>query len=215
MVCENLYLVGDIIDFWELDSKRVWLESDTEVIRQMILKKQNNKTNIYYVIGNHDGILRKHLNDISLAGIYFCNEMTHIGVNGSSYLVVHGDLFDNAAPVWNIVSKMGGRAYSFSLLLNKWVNGARHLVGKEPWSFSVFLYENVKSAVGSNHYIKQFEKHMVEYCKGRYDGAICGHVHRAVIKDTHGLIYMNCGDFVESCTALVEHANGSFEIIYC
>jgi UDP-2,3-diacylglucosamine pyrophosphatase LpxH len=210
--CDNLYLVGDIIDFWELERKVVWSHENTEVLRQIMQMKRNNGTNIYYIIGNHDGILRKYLNDISFEGVSFSNEITHTGVDGKTYLVVHGDLFDHAAPVWTVISKIGGHAYSASIVLNGWINCMRRLVGREPWSLSAYLKGTVKRAV---QYINQFEKHMVEYCKDRkYDGAICGHIHHAGIKEMgEGLIYMNCGDWVESCTALVEHEDGRFEII--
>ena len=208
--CENLYLVGDIIDFWELERGFHWTQADSSAVRQ-VLKKKRKGTNVYYIIGNHDGVLRENKDKYLPEGIPFMNEICHVGVDGKRYLVVHGDLFDNAAPIWEVISRIGGRAYSFSIVLNIWYNKLRKWCGLQPWSLSAFLKQNVKSAA---NYINKFERHMTEYCReGNYDGAICGHIHHATIQNINGLIYMNCGDWVESCTALVEHTDGRFEII--
>jgi UDP-2,3-diacylglucosamine pyrophosphatase LpxH len=210
VTCDTLYLVGDIIDFWELERKVQLSESDTAVIRQ-ILQMKRNGTKVFYVIGNHDAMLRCHPERFRPEGITFANEVCHVGLDGKRYLVVHGDIFDNAAPIWEIVSRIGGQAYSFSIAVGIWYNKLRAVFGQEPWSLSAYLKANVKSAA---NYINKFEAHMVEYCKeGNYDGAICGHIHHASIRNMEGLIYMNCGDWVESCTALVETVEGEFKLI--
>jgi UDP-2,3-diacylglucosamine pyrophosphatase LpxH len=208
--CENLYLVGDIIDFWELHRKFVWNRDDSLVLRQILLKKSCG-TKVFYLVGNHDGIIRPFINDISFEGITFANEIVHEGVDGKRYLVVHGDLFDNATVIWEVISRSGGRAYEYSVSLNRMINKVREWFGYAPASISSALKHRVKSAM---NYINKFEDHMVKYCKEKdCDGAICGHIHTATIRDMNGLIYMNCGDWVESYTALVENEDGTFEIV--
>lgn len=208
--CDNLYLVGDIIDFWELNRKFVWTRDDTLVLRNILIKKSGG-TKVYYLTGNHDGVIRHFLEDIAFEGITFENELIHVGVDGKRYLVVHGDLFDNATVIWEVISRMGGRAYEYSVSLNRHINKIRSWFCRPPLSMSQALKQNIKGAV---NYINQFEDHMVEYCKEKNcDGAICGHIHHATIRDMNGLIYMNCGDWVESYTALVENTDGSFEIV--
>lgn len=206
--CDKLYLVGDIIDIWALERKFSWSYNDSLAARQ-ILNKKRHGSDIYYITGNHDGLLRKFLHDINVEGIHLCNETIHTGVDGKKYLVVHGDIFDNNTPVWEIISKIGDRAYTVSIYINNLVNKTRSFLKLKPWSISLFLKQNVKEAV---NYINMFQKHMIEYCKN-YDGVICGHIHCAKIEQIDKLTYMNCGDWVESFTALVEHENGTFEII--
>lgn len=209
-ICENLYLVGDIIDFWELNRKFIWTNDDTMVMKQLLIKKKEG-THVFYLTGNHDGVIRHFLEEISFEGITFANELIYEGVNGKKYLVVHGDLFDNATVIWEVISRTGGRAYEYSVSLNRMINKARAWFGYPPLSMSAALKQRVKSAV---NYINKFEDHMVRYCKEKgCDGAICGHIHNATIRDMNGLEYMNCGDWVESYTALVENEDGTFEIV--
>lgn len=225
--CENLYLVGDIVDVWELQRKFRWSLNDSLAVRQ-ILKKKRQGSNVFYLPGNHDGAIRSFINHIEVEGVEFANEFVHIGVDGRRYLVVHGDIFDSDTTAWTILSKIGGRAYDYSIIINAYINKIRAKIGKRPWSLSNFLKQRVK---GATHFIRRYEKHMIDYCsQGGYDGIICGHIHKAEIKtitsELYGdermaymnehhlpLIYMNSGDWVESCTALVENMDGSFEII--
>lgn len=206
--CDKLYLVGDIIDIWAFERRFYWSYNDSLVLRQILNKKRHN-SDVLYITGNHDGHLRSLLPDLIFEGITFHNEVVHIGLDGKKYLVIHGDIFDNIAPVWEIISKIGDRAYTVSIHINNVVNTIRHWFKLEPWSISLYLKQNVKEAV---KYIVSFEDHMIEYCKD-YDGIICGHIHNADIKDIDKLKYMNCGDWVESFTALVENTDGTFEIV--
>jgi len=208
--CDNLYLVGDIIDFWALERKFTWKLADSHAVQQM-LNKRRSGVPVIYITGNHDEFIRQHLDYISFEGIKFVNEVDHVGVNGKKYLVIHGDIFDNETAVWDILSHLGNGAYMSSLYLSKFVNWIRGKFGLSPWSISLFLKQNVKGVV---NYINKYEKHMIDYCKrGQYDGVITGHIHTPCIKQMDGLEYYNCGDWVESCTALVEHMNGRFEIV--
>lgn len=208
--CDNLYLVGDIIDFWALERKFHWDLSDS-MAAQEILNIRRSGVPVTYITGNHDEFIRKHLDYISFEGIKFANEVDHVGVNGKKYLVIHGDIFDNETAVWDIISHLGNGAYMASLYLSKFINWVRGKMGLCPWSISLFLKQNVKSVV---NYINKYEKHMIDYCKrGSYDGVITGHIHTPGTKIVDGLEYFNCGDWVESCSALVEHMDGRFEII--
>ena len=207
--CDKLYLVGDIIDMWALESKFRWSYDDSLAVRQ-ILNKKRHGSEVFYITGNHDGAIRPIIDELSIEGIQFCNEITHHGVDGKKYLVIHGDIFDNSAPVWEVLSRIGSHAYTLSLYINLALFRIQKFFNITPWSISLYCKQNIKEAV---KYIHSFEKHMIEYCKD-HDGIICGHIHNAVIKDIEKLKYMNCGDWIESFTALVENQDGSFEIIY-
>lgn len=209
----TIYLIGDIIDGWKIQSNNwKWKRSHTNVIRH-ILNHSKKGTKIVYVIGNHDEFLRPLLPyRITLGKIEICNKFIHFGVDDKRYLVIHGDLFDGISTLAPWVGYLGDKAYDLLLYLNTQYNWIRHKCGFGYWSFSKFLKHKVKGAVD---FIFQFEKSLVDYCKRKkYDGVIAGHIHHAEIKDIDGVIYMNDGDWVESCTALVEHFDGTFEIIH-
>jgi UDP-2,3-diacylglucosamine pyrophosphatase LpxH len=139
------------------------------------------------------------------------NQIEHIGADGKHYLVTHGDLFDGITRLAPWISFLGDKAYDFVLMLNSKFNWIRHKFGFGYWSLSKYLKHRVKKAVD---FMFQFEKNLAGYCKKRgYDGVICGHIHHAEIKEIDGVVYMNDGDWVESCTALVEHWDGRWEIV--
>ena len=209
--CNTLYLVGDIIDGWKIQqNKWKWKKSHNDVIRQIL--KQAKKSRVIYVVGNHDEFLRPLLpHGLSFGHIDFVNKVDHIGVNGERYLVIHGDMFDGISKLAPWLGYLGDKAYDVLLYLNTKYNWFRHKFGFGYWSFSKFLKHKVKGAID---FIFDYEKNLVEYCKRKfYDGVICGHIHHAEIKNIEGIIYMNDGDWVESCTALVEHFDGRFEIV--
>jgi UDP-2,3-diacylglucosamine pyrophosphatase LpxH len=148
---------------------------------------------------------------INFGNVEVVNQIEHIGADGRRYLVVHGDLFDGITRLAPWIGFLGDKAYDFVLMLNGKFNWIRHRMGFGYWSLSKYLKQKVKKAVD---FIFQFERNLVDYCKKRgFDGVICGHIHHAEIKDIDGITYMNDGDWVESCTALVEHHNGGWEII--
>ena len=165
-----------------------------------------------YVAGNHDEFLRPFIQyDIGFGMIEVTNQAEHIGVDGRHYLVVHGDLFDGITRLAPWLAMLGDRAYDFILRLNTGINWIRHRFGFGYFSLSLFLKHRVKKAVD---FIFHFEHNLAQYCKKRgFDGVICGHIHHAEIKEIDGVTYMNDGDWVESCTALVEHHNGRWEIV--
>ena len=209
---ENLFLVGDIIDFWRLKRKFYWLQSHTDVIRK-ILKASKHGTKVTYVAGNHDDTFRAllpynvHFGDIDLV-----NSCEYKAVNGKTYLVIHGDLFDGVLRTrlqW--LYHLGDILYNILLSINIGVAKVRSWLNLPYWSLSAYLKNKTKEAVS---YVNNFEDLITDYCKKRnVNGVICGHVHRAEIKMIKDIEYMNDGDWVESCTALVEHMDGRWEII--
>jgi UDP-2,3-diacylglucosamine pyrophosphatase LpxH len=210
--CENLYLVGDIIDGWKMQQNRMrWKQSHTNVVRS-ILGHAKRGTKVIYIAGNHDEFLRSLIPlNLTFGMIEIHNQYEHMGVNGKHYLLVHGDLFDGITRLAPWLSFLGDRAYDIVLSLNSKFNWVRRKLGFGYWSLSKYLKARVKRAVD---FMFQFEKNLSAYCRKRgFDGVICGHIHKAEIKVIEGTQYMNTGDWVESLTALVEHWDGSWEII--
>jgi UDP-2,3-diacylglucosamine pyrophosphatase LpxH len=211
-VAENLYLVGDIIDGWRLKRKFYWMQSHTNVIRR-ILTASKRSTKVIYVIGNHDDVFRGLLPfDMWFGNIELVNQCRHQGINGKTYMVIHGDIFDGVLRnklQW--LYHLGDFLYNILLDVNILVSKIRNLFGLPHWSLSAYLKHKTKEAVS---YLANFEELITEYCaKQKADGVICGHIHHADIKTVNGIEYMNDGDWVESCTALVEHYDGKWEII--
>ncbi len=207
-----MYLVGDIIDAWKIQQNRWrWRQSHSNVIRR-ILGHAKRDTRIIYIAGNHDEFLRPLIPyGIGFGHIEITNQAEHTGIDKKRYLVTHGDLFDGITRLAPWISFLGDRSYDFVLTLNSKFNWLRHRMGFGYWSLSQYLKRRVKKAVD---FIFQFEKNLATYCKKRgFDGVICGHIHHAEIKEIDGVTYMNDGDWVESCTALVEHHDGRWEII--
>ena len=210
--CDTLYLVGDIIDAWKIQqNKWRWKQSHTNVVRR-VLGHAKRGTKVIFIAGNHDEFLRPMIPyGFSFGLIEIHNQIEHIGADGKHYLVVHGDLFDGITRLAPWLGFLGDRLYDFILTLNGKFNWIRHRIGFGYWSLSKYLKHRVKKAVD---FIFKFEENLANYCKKRgFDGVICGHIHHAEIKEINGVMYMNDGDWVESCTALVEHHNGHWEII--
>jgi UDP-2,3-diacylglucosamine pyrophosphatase LpxH len=210
--CDTLYLVGDIIDAWKIQqNKWRWKQSHTNVVRR-VLGHAKRGTKVIFIAGNHDEFLRPMIPyGFSFGLIEIHNQIEHIGADGKHYLVVHGDMFDGITRLAPWLSFLGDKAYDFILSLNSRFNWIRHRFGFGYFSLSRFLKHRVKKAVD---FIFKFEENLAKYCKKRgFDGVICGHIHHAEIKEIDGVMYMNDGDWVESCTALVEHHDGRWEIV--
>jgi UDP-2,3-diacylglucosamine pyrophosphatase LpxH len=181
------------------------------VVRR-ILGHAKRGTRVVYVAGNHDEFLRPLIPyGMGFGAVEIVNQTEHIGVDGRHYLVTHGDLFDGITRLAPWIAFLGDRAYDIILLLNSRFNWLRHRMGFGYFSLSQYLKGRVKKAVD---FIFHFERNLAAYCQKRgYDGVICGHIHHAEIKEINGVTYMNDGDWVESCTALVEHHSGAWEIV--
>jgi UDP-2,3-diacylglucosamine pyrophosphatase LpxH len=206
---DTIYLVGDIIDGWRLKKVWLWPQSHNDLVQKM-LRKVRKGTRIIYVPGNHDEFLRDFV-DNRFGGVEIVDRLVHEGADGRRYLVIHGDQFDAVVMHAKWLALLGDWAYEVMLFLNGRINFARRRLGLTYWSFSAWAKHSVKRAV---NFIGAFEQTLIgEARRHGADGVICGHIHHAAIRDLDGLRYMNCGDWVESCTALVEHADGRFEII--
>jgi UDP-2,3-diacylglucosamine pyrophosphatase LpxH len=212
--CENLFLIGDIIDGWKIQqNKWRWKQSHSNVIRR-ILGMGKHGVNVTYVTGNHDEFFRPFVTHIfQMGNIRICNQAEYSSIDGKKFLITHGDMFDGITRAAKWLSFLGDKAYDFVLWINTNFNYLRHKMGFGYWSLSKYLKHKVKKAID---FIYEFETTLSDYCQRRgFDGVICGHIHTAEIKIMpSGIIYMNDGDWVESCSALVEHYDGRWEIIY-
>lgn len=209
--CENLFLVGDIIDGWAIKRKLNWTQSHSDVI-QKILRKARKGTKIYYIIGNHDEFVKPFLPLRLGDNVMVTTQYDYVDTLGKRYLVTHGDMFDTITMTKKWLAVLGDRAYSTLLKLNRPLNQMRKLVGfKKYWSLSKYIKQNVKKSV---IFICEFEEIMSNFAKkNSYDGVICGHIHHPEIKTINEMLYLNCGDWVENCSALVERHDGQWEIL--
>ena len=206
---DTIYLVGDIVDGWALQSNWYWPQSHNDFVQKM-LRKARKGAKVIYVPGNHDEFLRNYYGT-HFGGIDVVENTVHTGVDGRRYLVIHGDIFDLVVQNARWLAHLGDKAYDFAIQMNRLVNFFRRAFGVPYWSLSQWAKLKVKNAV---NYIGAFEQTLAaEARRHGADGVICGHIHYATIRDEHGIRYMNCGDWVESCTALAEHEDGRFEII--
>ncbi len=204
-----LYLVGDVIDGWQLKRRWYWQQSHNDVI-QKVLRKARKGTQVTYIAGNHDEALR-HFLGMAFGGIEILAEAEHRTADGKRLLVIHGDLFDAVVQGAKWLAYLGDRLYMLSLKLNQWFNRARAELGLPYWSLAQFLKQRVKNAVS---YIGDFEAALAQESRRRgFDGVVCGHIHKAEIRDIGGILYCNDGDWVESLTALVELDSGELRII--
>jgi UDP-2,3-diacylglucosamine pyrophosphatase LpxH len=205
----DLYLVGDIIDGWQLKRRWFWHQTHNDVI-QKVLRKARKGTRVTYVAGNHDEAMRNFLG-LAFGGIDIRDEAVHVTADGKRLLVIHGDLFDAVVQGAKWLAHVGDAAYMFTLKLNRWFNHVRARLGLPYWSLAQFLKHRVKNAVS---YIGDFERALAnEARRRRFDGVVCGHIHKAEIRDIGGILYCNDGDWVESLTALVELDSGELRII--
>jgi UDP-2,3-diacylglucosamine pyrophosphatase LpxH len=205
----ELYLVGDIIDGWQLKRRWFWHQSHNDVI-QKVLRKARKGTRVTYIAGNHDEAMRQFLG-FAFGGIDICDEAVHVTADGKRLLVIHGDLFDAVVQGAKWLAHVGDALYILSLKLNRWFNHARASLGLPYWSLAQFLKQRVKNAVS---YIGRFEEALAAEARKRgFDGVVCGHIHKAEIRDIDGIRYCNDGDWVESMTALVELDSGELRII--
>jgi len=209
---QNLIFVGDIIDGWAIKRKFKWEQSHSDVI-QKILRKARKETKVYFIIGNHDEFLRPFAPLLMGDNLEIVNEMDYYAVNGKKYLITHGDFFDSITMTKKWLAILGDYGYDFVLHVNHILNIIRKRLGiKKYWSLSKYVKDNIKSSVS---FITDFEDVLADYAKRKsYDGVICGHIHKAQMKNIESVEYLNCGDWVESCTAVVEHLDGRFEILH-
>ena len=207
--CETLFLVGDIVDGWQLRKGWYWPTRHNDVVR-CILKKAKHGTRVIYVPGNHDEALRD-FTGLNFGGVEVTGEAMHTTADGRRLLVLHGDQFDGVVLYARWLAFLGDHAYTLLLKLNGGVNRVRRRLGLPYWSLSAHIKKKVKNAV---QYVCSFEAAVAHAAGERgADGVVCGHIHTAEIREIGDVTYYNDGDWVESCTALVEHFDGRMEIL--
>jgi UDP-2,3-diacylglucosamine pyrophosphatase LpxH len=206
---DQLYIVGDLVDSWSLRKRWYWSQAHNDVI-QKLLRKARKGAKLIYIPGNHDENFRDFVG-ARFGRVAVLEEAIHIGANGKRYLVLHGDKFDGVVCFAPWLARLGDAAYEFTLSLNGAVNRARRFFRLPYWSMSAYLKYKVKKAV---EFICRFEEAVVRDARAHNcQGVICGHIHTPDDRMIGGIHYLNDGDWVESCTALVEHYDGTFEII--
>ncbi len=209
--CQHLFLVGDIIDGWHLRKSWFWDSSHGEVLRQL-LRHARRGVQITYIPGGHDEMLRAWLDvGLEVAGIRLRKEAVHVTAHGKRLLVIHGDEFDSVVRYARFLALFGEGAYSLTLTVSQWFDALRYRLGYPYWSLSTCLRRQVREVVKA---VDRFESALADEARRRgLDGVICGHIHHAEMREVGDVLYLDAGDWVESCTALVEHHNGSLELI--
>lgn len=206
---KKLVLVGDVVDAWRLKRSWYWPEDHNDVVRKVLSLAQDG-VEIVYIPGNHDEALRD-FEGTHFGGVQVTRRSEHVTADGRRFLIIHGDEFDAIVRNAKWLAHLGDRAYEFALSMNTWVNKARQLFGQQYWSLSNWSKLKVKQAV---NFISEYERILADEARrGGFDGIICGHIHCAAIRQLGGLEYVNTGDWVESCTAIVEHPDGRLELI--
>lgn len=208
---EQTYLIGDIIDFWAMSRSICWTPAQNTVV-QKLLRRARHGERVVFIPGNHDEALRGYLGivfgDIEVAG-----EFIHQAADGKRYLLIHGDQFDEVTRHHRWVAVLGDHAYEWLVRLNHWLSWLRRKLGRPGyWSLAGYAKRKVKTAL---NFIFDFEESALHHARERgLDGVICGHIHWATIREIGGLKYVNCGDWVDSCTAIVEHFDGRLELVH-
>ena len=207
---DQLYLVGDIVDNWSLKKTWYWDQNHNDVI-QKLLRKARKGTRIIYIPGNHDERFRDFIG-ARFGRIAVMQDAIHVTADKKRYLVLHGDEFDGVVKYARWLALLGDKAYDIALGLNRHLNHLRRKLGLPYWSLSAFLKRRVKKAV---QFVSDFEQAVVREARKRNaDGVICGHIHTPEMSVIDGVNYCNDGDWVESCSALVEHHDGRLELIH-
>ena len=209
MSVKRLYLVGDIIDGWSLKRGWYWPQTHNDVI-QKILRKARKGTKVIYVPGNHDEFAREYT-DLRFGDVDVQSEVVHETADGKKLLVIHGDEFDAIVTYAKWLAYLGDSAYTVALVMNTWFNRIRQKLGYPYWSLSAYLKQKAKSAV---QFIDNYELALADTARKRgLDGVVCGHIHHPEIRMIDDILYCNDGDWVESCSALVEHSDGRLELV--
>jgi UDP-2,3-diacylglucosamine pyrophosphatase LpxH len=206
---DTIYLVGDIIDFWRVRRGAHWPQSHNDVL-QKLLRHARKGTRIVFIPGNHDEALREFCG-MQFGGIEIHQNTVHTTAAGQRYIVMHGDEFDAVIRTAKWLAFLGDRGYEAALWCNTPLNRVRRHLGLGYWSLSAYLKQRVKQAVS---FIGAFENAVADEARRHNsDGIICGHIHHASDRIIDGIHYLNCGDWVESCTAIGERTDGTLALI--
>jgi UDP-2,3-diacylglucosamine pyrophosphatase LpxH len=207
---EYLFLVGDIVDFWAMSRSIHWTSTQNTVV-QKVLRRARHGEQVFLIPGNHDEALREY-SGTAFGDIRVVNEYVHTAADGRRYLLIHGDEFDQVTRHHRWVAVLGDVSYNILVRINGWLSWWRRRLNIPGyWSLAGYTKRKVKSAVS---FIFDFEDSVVRAVRERgVDGVICGHIHSASLRNIDGIAYMNCGDWVDSCTAIVEHFDGRMELV--
>jgi UDP-2,3-diacylglucosamine pyrophosphatase LpxH len=207
---DTIFLVGDIIDGWKLKNGWYFPQSHNDVV-QKLLRKARKGARVIYIPGNHDEFFRDFLG-LTFGGVEVYNSFIHESADNKKYLIIHGDYFDVVVRHTKWLAFFGDWAYTLALSINTYLNIIRRKLGLTYWSLSAWAKLKVKNAV---NFIGRFEEILATEAKRlEVDGVVCGHIHHAAQREINGIIYLNTGDWVESCTAIVENHDGVMEIIH-
>ena len=208
--CKYLYIVGDFIDGWELKFRWFWRD-DYNVLIQKLLRKSRKQTKVIYITGNHDEFIDQFAG-MRFGSVVMAQQVIHTAADGKKYLVIHGHQADGLTHFNHLLEKLGSHLYNWILDFNLYFNRLRRALGFGYWSLAAFLKFKAKSAV---KFVTEYEDTLAAMARHHQaDGVICGHIHRAEMKLIHGVQYLNCGDWVESCTALIEDFDGKIKLIH-
>jgi UDP-2,3-diacylglucosamine pyrophosphatase LpxH len=208
--CRTIFLLGDIVDFWALKRAVYWPEAHNTVV-QKLLRLARHGVDIVYIPGNHDEALKKYF-DTSFGNVRLKKDYVHVAADGKRYALLHGDQYDQVTTYARWLSVLGDASYNVLVDLNRvlsWVRRRFKLAGH--WSLADYAKRNIQGAAS---FISGFEVAVARHGKAlAVNGVICGHIHTPVIKQLDGVVYLNCGDWVDSCTAIVEHVDGTMELV--
>jgi len=208
--CRYLYIVGDFIDGWELKYRWFWRD-DYNVLIQKLLRKSRKQTKVIYITGNHDEFIDQFAG-MRFGSVVMAQQVIHTAADGKKYLVIHGHQADGLTHFNHLLEKLGSHLYNWILDFNLYFNRLRRALGFGYWSLAAFMKARAKSAV---KFVTEYERTLAAMARNQQtDGVICGHIHRAEIREIEGIQYLNCGDWVESCTALIEDFDGKIKLIH-
>ncbi|HUW50070.1 MAG TPA: UDP-2,3-diacylglucosamine diphosphatase [Sulfuricella sp.] len=208
---ERLFMLGDIVDFWAMSRGGIYWSAAQNTVVQKVLRQARHGTKVFLIPGNHDEAMREYVGT-SFGDIQVEYEYVHTTADNRRYLLLHGDEFDQVTRYHKWVAVLGDISYNFLVRLNVWLSWLRRTLRRPGyWSLAGYAKRKVKTAVD---FIFDFEGALIHHVRERkLDGIICGHIHWPAIKDVDGVAYLNCGDWVDSCTAIVEHLDGRMELI--
>lgn len=211
--CEKLVLVGDIVDIWALSRRVYWPQSHTKAL-QALLKKANRGTRVVYIPGNHDEAIRGYLDAIVRIGdnILVESQHRHVTASGRKVWCMHGDEVDVIIKNHRALTFLGDLGYNLVMALNPLVKRARKALGRrDHWSLSGYLKHEVKKRI---KIMSNFEMATSKVARENgCDAVVCGHTHIPEEIEMEDVYYYNCGDWVDSCTYLVEHHDGEIDLM--
>ena len=207
---EQIYLIGDIIDGWRLKASWHWPQAHNDVV-QKLLRQVRKGVRLVYIPGNHDEFLRDYAGS-NFGGVEVMEEAIHVAADGRRTLIIHGDKFDDVVRNMKWLAHLGDAAYDFAIFLNRQISVIRRRLGLPYWSFSAYAKLKVKKAVA---FVSAFEQAVaMDAARHKVHGVMCGHIHQPTMRRIGDIDYFNTGDWVESCSAIIETSDGAFELIH-